>query len=194
MSQVAYKQKRVAGEQLRFARIGSKSQKPSIRMSGAVNIAYQNELVTAKRIELPNGRVRQVAALVYRIKKQTPEILLITSRGTGRWVLPKGWPQVGKTFAQSAEAEAYEEAGVRGEVSPLSMGTYTYEKSDMCEGAIGDFLVDVFPMKFLHQEKKWPERGERRLEWCSLEESASRIEEPDLKTLITDFNPELVSR
>lgn len=159
-----------------------------------LNIIYQDQLVTEKRIEMPDGRVRQVAALVYRIKKQTPEILLITSRGTGRWVLPKGWPQIGKTFSQSAEAEAYEEAGVRGEVSFLPIGAYTYEKDDMCDGEIGDFVVDVFPLKFSHQEKKWPERGERQLEWVSLDEAALRVEEPELKNLIGSFNSQPFAR
>ncbi|MCO4316261.1 NUDIX hydrolase [Phyllobacterium sp. 21LDTY02-6] len=161
-------------------------------MSEALNIMYQDELVTAKRIETPNGRVRQVAALVYRLKKQVPEVLLITSRGTGRWVLPKGWPQVGKTFVQSAEAEAYEEAGVRGETYPVPVGTYTYEKHDVCEGENGDFTVDVFPLLFERQEKKWPERGERRLDWFSREEAAQRVEEPGLKELLRSFDPNAV--
>lgn len=161
-------------------------------MSGTLNIVYKDELVTAKRTEMPDGRVRQVAALVYRLKKDVPEVLLITSRGTGRWVLPKGWPQVGKTFACSAEAEAYEEAGVRGDISPFSVGTYRYEKDDMSEGEIGDFIVDVFPLEFSRQEKKWPERGERRLEWVSLEEAASRVEELELKALLISFDPDRI--
>ncbi|PSH66195.1 DNA mismatch repair protein MutT [Phyllobacterium sophorae] len=162
-------------------------------MSGALNVTYRDEIVTGKRIETPDGRVRQVAALVYRVKKERPEILLITSRGTGRWVLPKGWPQIGKTFAQSARAEAFEEAGVRGDIAPFSIGTYTYEKQDMSDGEVGDFVVDVFPMHFTHQQKNWPERGERRLEWVSVEESVRRVEEPELKALIARFDPELVS-
>ncbi len=162
-------------------------------MSGALNVTYLDEIVTDKRIEMPDGRVRQVAALVYRVKKHRPEILLITSRGTGRWVLPKGWPQIGKTLAQSARMEAYEEAGARGDVAPFSIGTYTYEKSDICDGEFGDFIVDVFPMRFSHQEKNWPERGERRLAWMSVEESASLVEEPDLQELIANFDPELIS-
>jgi len=157
-------------------------------MSGTLNVTYQNEIVTDKRIEMPDGRICQVAALVYRMKKNLPEILLITSRGTGRWVLPKGWPQIGKTFAQSAQREAYEEAGVRGDVAPFSIGTYTYEKHDMGDGESGDFVVDVFPMHFSHQEKNWPERGERRLDWVSVEESAKRVEEPGLKSLIASFD------
>lgn len=134
-------------------------------MSGALQVNYQDEIVTDKRIEMPDGRIRQVAALVYRVKKHQPEILLITSRGTGRWVLPKGWPQVGKTFSQSAQMETYEEAGVRGDIAPSPVGTYTYEKLDICDGECGDFIVDVFPIRFSRQKKNWPERGERQIEW-----------------------------
>ena len=161
-------------------------------MIRAVHVNYQDEIATDKRIEMPDGRIRQVAALVYRVKKHQPEILLITSRGTGRWVLPKGWPQVGKTFAQSAQMEAYEEAGVRGDIASFPIGTYTYEKLDMSDGEVGDFVVDVFPLHFSHQEKKWPERGERQLDWVSIEKSARRVEEPGLKTLIASFDPEYV--
>ncbi len=157
-------------------------------MSGTLNVTYLNEIVSDKRIEMPDGRICQVAALVYRRKKNRPEILLITSRGTGRWVLPKGWPQIGKTFAQSAQREAYEEAGVRGDVAPFSIGTYTYEKHDVCDGESGDFIVDVFPMHFSHQEKNWPERGERRLDWVSVNEAAQRVEEPGLKNLLASFD------
>jgi 8-oxo-dGTP pyrophosphatase MutT (NUDIX family) len=161
-------------------------------MIGAVHPNYQAEVATDRRVQMPDGRVRQVAALVYRIKKNQPEILLITSRGTGRWVLPKGWPQVGKTFAQSARTEAYEEAGIRGDVAPLPIGSYVYEKNDVCDKDGGDFIVDVFPMRFSRQEKKWPERGQRRSEWVSIEESARRVEEPGLRDIIASFDPELV--
>lgn len=149
--------------------------------------------MTDKRIALPDGKIRQVAALVYRVKKGQPEILLVTSRGTGRWVLPKGWPQVGKTFAQSARSEAYEEAGARGEVSPFSIGTYTYKKSDLNDGDSGDFIVDVFPMLFSRQEKNWPERNERRFEWMSIEDAARSVEEPELTSLIASFDPAIVA-
>lgn len=162
-------------------------------MSGALNVTYLDEIVTDKRIEMPNGRIRQVAALVFRIKKDKTEVLLVTSRGTGRWVLPKGWPQVGKTFAQSARTEAYEEAGARGEIAPFSIGTYTYKKNDMSEGENGDFVVDVFPMHFSRQEKNWPERGERRIEWMGVDEASRRVDEPELQALIASFDPDFVA-
>jgi len=162
-------------------------------MSGTLNVTYLDRIVTDKRMELPDGKVRQVAALVFRVKKGKTEILLVTSRGTGRWVLPKGWPQVGKTLSQSARAEAYEEAGARGEISPFSIGAYTYKKSDLCPGESGDFIVDVFPMRFSRRVKNWPERGERRLEWMSLEDAIEGVEEPELKALIASFDPALIA-
>ena len=157
-----------------------------------MNVTYLDRIVTDKRIALPDGKVRQVAALVFRTKKGKTEILLVTSRGTGRWVLPKGWPQVGKTFAQAARREAYEEAGARGEISPFSIGTYVYKKSDVCEGGCEDFVVDVFPMRFSRQEKNWPERDQRQFEWMSIEDSARSVEEPELKALLTSFDPALI--
>lgn len=146
-------------------------------------------VATDKRIETPCGRVWQVAALVYKSDTPEPQILLITSRGTGRWVLPKGWPQVGKTLPQSALREAYEEAGVRGVVSDAPIGTYTYEKTDAEAGEDRDFLVNVYPVRFTHSEKDWPERRQRRLIWVSPKEAARRVDEADLKSLLAAFNP-----
>ncbi|KXF77210.1 DNA mismatch repair protein MutT [Paramesorhizobium deserti] len=140
-----------------------------------------------KRIETPSGRLRQVAALVYRYHDGRMDVLLITSRGTGRWIIPKGWPQVGRTLSQAALREAYEEAGVRGAVALQPIGSYTYEKTDLPPQANGAFTVDVFPVHFSHQEEKFPERGERQDEWVTPEEAAERVDEPELKALLRSF-------
>jgi len=81
----------------------------------AVKTQAKKFVATEKRILTPSGRLQQVAALVYRYEAEERQVLVITSRGTGRWVIPKGWPQVGRTLAETAAREAYEEAGVRGE-------------------------------------------------------------------------------
>ncbi|MBB2970642.1 NUDIX hydrolase [Phyllobacterium phragmitis] len=140
-----------------------------------------------KRIETPAGRLRQVAALVYRYHDGRPEVLVITSRGTGRWILPKGWPQVGKTLSQAALREAYEEAGVRGAVALQPIGSYGYEKTDLPPEANSAFTVDVFPVLFSHQERNYPERGERQGEWVTPEEAAERVDEPELKAILRTF-------
>ncbi len=81
-------------------------------------------IATEKRILTPSGRLQQVAALVHRRDMGALKVLVITSRGTGRWIIPKGWPQVGRTLAETALREAYEEAGIRGEVSPIPIGSF----------------------------------------------------------------------
>lgn len=90
----------------------------------------------------------------------------------------EGMATAGKTFAQSALMEAYEEGGVRGDVAASPMGSYNYEKLASADSDAGAFVVDVFPVRFSRQEKYWPERGERQREWLSIGESSRRVEEP----------------
>lgn len=141
-----------------------------------------------KIVPVDDEHLLQVAALVYRVKGAKTEILLITSRGTGRWILPKGWPMPGRTSAQAALREAYEEAGVRGTAETHAFGSYEYKKYDLPEGE-NLFTVDVFPILFSHQEKKWPEKQQRQYEWVSPEEAARRVDESELKTLLLKFAP-----
>ncbi|OLY45416.1 8-oxo-dGTP pyrophosphatase MutT, NUDIX family [Bartonella apis] len=147
-------------------------------------------LVAAERkIVVDGNHFLQVGALVYRLQKKSVEFLVITSRGTGRWIIPKGWPMPGRTLSQAALQEAYEEAGVRGIAETASIGSYQYTKTDMPGGENGDFTVDVFAVLYSHQEKKWPERGQRIFEWVSPEEAAHRVGEPQLKKLLLDYRP-----
>lgn len=135
----------------------------------------------------------QCAALCYRFKKKTatPEMLVITSRDTGRWVIPKGWPMEGRKSHQVAEREAWEEAGVKGNVSETPIGIYDYLKG-MDHGLKIQCEVQVFPLVVFDMAKRYPEKGSRTLEWVSFEEAATRVAEPSLKTLILDFNRSLL--
>lgn len=128
----------------------------------------------------------QVAALPYRTDAQgRPEILLITSRETRRWVIPKGWPMKDLRDHHAAAQEAFEEAGVLGEVGGSSVGAYLYFKrrrsrSDLCE-------VHVYPLEVFEECEHWPERGQRRRAWFSLEEAADRVDEPGLSEILRNF-------
>jgi 8-oxo-dGTP pyrophosphatase MutT (NUDIX family) len=126
----------------------------------------------------------QVAALCWRLLP-VPEMLLVTSLRTRRWILPKGWPQPGLSLAQSAAAEAYEEAGVRGEVWPTPMGEYRYLKEK--NGVGHPCRVEVFPLLVTRSDRTWPERGERSLLWLPFGQAAARIAEPDLRRLLLAF-------
>ncbi|QGA55791.1 NUDIX hydrolase [Brucella sp. 6810] len=144
-------------------------------------------VATEKRILTPSGRLQQVAALVYRREMGALQVLVITSRGTGRWIIPKGWPQVGRTLAGAALREAFEEAGIRGDVSHEPIGSYIYCKMDLPPERINQFTVAVYAVQFTSQEKDWPEREQRLCEWVSPGEAANRVEEVELKQILNGF-------
>lgn len=135
------------------------------------------------------GEVRtQFAALCYRIRQGKLQVLVITSRGTKRWIMPKGWPISGKTPAQSAAQEAWEEAGVRGKPSEVCLGVYAYRKNN---GQPADLacLALLYALKVQSVAKKFPEAAERRRRWVSRKKAAKLVDEPDLAQLILNFDP-----
>lgn len=152
-----------------------------------MNIQGIGIVATDKRILTAAGRLLQVAALVYRKAGPSPEILLITSRGTGRWITPKGWPKAGKTLHDMALREAFEESGIRGTVNPDPIGQFDYMKYDLPAEAIPSFTVNVYAVEFDRMAKNWPERGQRISEWVSPTEAATRVDEPELKKLLLNL-------
>jgi 8-oxo-dGTP pyrophosphatase MutT (NUDIX family) len=133
----------------------------------------------------------QIAALPYRVEKNRAMILLITSRGTGRWVLPKGWVEASDPDpAEAAAREALEEAGVIGDIQKSGMGSYTYFKSlDGGENILCS--VRVYPLRVKRELKSFKEAGQRILEWFSAEDAADAVKEPELAALIRKFGAEL---
>lgn len=111
------------------------------------------------------------------------EILLITSRDTGRWVVPRGNPIPGKTPAESAAQEAYEEAGIIGSVEPKPIGLYSYEKRRRLGIAV-PAVVHLFRMKVAEERDEWPEKGQRERRWFAAEEAAAAVHEDELARLI----------
>ncbi len=128
----------------------------------------------------------QAAALPWRMTGRGPEFLLVTSRQTGRWILPKGWPEGDEMLAAAAEREAFEEAGIRGRVSPVSIGSYYYSKASS-SGLEKRLEVQVFALEVDEAEDKWPEKAERERRWLSADDAAKRIVEPALAELLTKF-------
>ncbi len=127
---------------------------------------------------------RQFAALPYRQSKSgNIEVLLVTSRETRRWIIPKGWPISGVKPHDLAALEAMEEAGVTGEVENEPIGTYRYEKK-RSDGTIVMCTVDTFALKVEERMPTWPEQDERERKWFSLDEAAQKVQEPDLRALI----------
>lgn len=112
--------------------------------------------------------------------------MLITSRDTRRWILPKGNLIRGLDWHQAAAREAYEEAGIKGVTSPTAIGEYRYLKRRR-DGSTRSVSVAVFPLAVLEQVNEWPEQDERETRWFELPEAAAMIDEPDLSQLIAGF-------
>ncbi len=124
----------------------------------------------------------QYGALCWRMHRGHVEVLLITSRDTGRWVIPKGWPISGLAPAASAAREAWEEAGVRGEAATEALGLYTYDKIMKTTDAL-PCAVAVFPLRVGELAAKFPERKERRRKWFAAAKAAKKVAEPELRDL-----------
>ena len=116
-----------------------------------------------------------------------PLVLLITSRDTGRWVVPRGNPIAGLSPHLSAAQEAWEEAGVRGAVSPDPAGDYAYRKLRRIGGVRA--RVTLFPLRVEEEHEDWPERGQRTRRWFAPDEAAAAVLEPDLADLLRGFRP-----
>lgn len=149
-----------------------------------VPIKRRTATPTRQREQRPPARKRQVAALVCRTGPHGKEVLLITSRDTRRWIIPKGWCHKGLSRAQSAVREAFEEAGIRGKVKRKPIGAFVYEKVIDATGRSLDCLVDVFQVTFKKQAMKWPERGQRDVRWMTPAKAARAVVEPDLRKIL----------
>ena len=132
---------------------------------------------------------RQVAALPWRRGEDGVEVMMITSRETRRWVIPKGGRMVGKTDPQAAAQEAYEEAGIQGETLETPVGHFRYAKR-LKSGAEQACVVAVYPLEVLIQLGAWPEDQQRQRRWMPQAEAAESVHEPDLAELIRDFRPQ----
>lgn len=126
----------------------------------------------------------QVAALPVRGKGKDKEVLLITSRGTGRWIIPKGWPMKGKSDSEAAAQEAWEEAGIKArKVSPVPIGSYRYIKNGR-DGLSTPMEAMVYLLKVDKLAKRYPEAHERKRKWFTPKEAAERVNEMALKDLL----------
>lgn len=125
----------------------------------------------------------QAAALCLREGKAGPEVLMVTSLNSKRWILPKGWPMKNRSLAGAALQEAWEEAGVIGHVRETSVGFYTYAKNTR-GGLPLSCRVEVFRIDVADLARDWPERGRRKRKWAYPEEAAEAVDEPELKVLL----------
>ena len=125
--------------------------------------------------------VEQSGVIPYRIMDGKIEVMLITSSGSKRWVIPKGLIEPNMTPEDSAAKEAWEEAGVLGQVFPNLMGIYEYYKSGCT------WQVDVFLLQVETVVENWPEAYKRKRQWVSIPKAIKRVDEPELKLILGDL-------
>lgn len=126
----------------------------------------------------------QTGALPWRLApKNGIEVLLVTGRRSGRWTIPKGWPMPGKSLAEAAEQEAFEEAGVKGTIDPTPIGTFRHVKQFNVAGDLEVNIV-VHPLWVDRELSKWPEVGERKRKWFTPKNAAKRVNSPELREMI----------
>lgn len=132
--------------------------------------------------------IAQVGALPYRLASAAaaPMILLVTSRQTGRWVVPKGNMILGKAPHEAAAIEAEEEAGVRGRISPLPLGRFDYFKT-LADGWSIPAEITLFPLAVEVELPSWKEMSQRERRWFTAVEAAVAVEEVGLGELIHRF-------
>ena len=153
-----------------------------------MNVFYSKKKVArdSSKTNFEDKVYNQIGALCYRIANKKIKILLITSRRSKRWIMPKGWKIDKMSNRKSAALEAWEEAGVQGKVSEKPIGTYYYRKRYDAE-KFRTCAVKVFAIKVQAMKKKFPEVGERKLKWVDPNKAAFFVLEPELKNLIRKF-------
>ncbi len=128
---------------------------------------------------------QQVAALPFRIRKNL-EVMLVSTLDSRRWVIPKGWPMKGFENHEAAAREAFEEAGLVGDVSDAVAGQFHYFKRKK-NGAVWLCRVDVYPLQVKEQRRNWPEKAQRRTKWFPLEKAAMAVSDAELGELLLNW-------
>ncbi|MGR3484250.1 MAG: NUDIX hydrolase [Paracoccaceae bacterium] len=151
-------------------------------------------LTRAPRLRLRGARKREVraqfAALPWRLSaKGKVRVCLITSRRTGRWIVPKGWPMRGRDPTRAVAVEAWEEAGLRGEVAPRALGLFSYDKRMI--GPDLPVIAVLYALRVTQAAPDWPERRQRQRRWLSRKKAAALVSDPELAILIRGFAPDL---
>jgi 8-oxo-dGTP pyrophosphatase MutT (NUDIX family) len=132
----------------------------------------------------------QYGALPYRFTPTAAlEILVVTTRQSRQWIVPKGWPIKRLSPAKSAAREAFEEAGVRGKIGARALGVFRYKKgaNGNGNGSDPDYEVKIFPLLVRRQSATWPEFGQRVVQWVDPEKAIALIRDPELKTIVEKF-------
>jgi 8-oxo-dGTP pyrophosphatase MutT (NUDIX family) len=133
----------------------------------------------------PTRPRNQFAALPWRDGPHGREVLLITTRGGGRWLVPKGKPMAGMTAAEAAAQEAWEEAGVTGTIEAVPLGSFAHLKGSLL--APRRLQVELYALEVTAEADEWPEAHERERRWVSVPQALRLVRSQELRRLIAEF-------
>jgi 8-oxo-dGTP pyrophosphatase MutT (NUDIX family) len=136
-------------------------------------------------LEDQSVKFKQFAALPFRTREDDLEILLITTRKKGCWSVPKGWPIKRTAPHETAVREAYEEAGVRGEIGEKHIGRFRKRRLKKKQSVLCE--VQIFPLEVTHQQNDWPEKRERNRMWVAPRRAAKLVKKSGLRRAIEDL-------
>jgi len=157
-------------------------------------VPKRSATIPKKRSKAKPATRIQYGALPYCLDDDASvKVLLVTSRETKRWIIPKGWPIKGLKPSKAAAREAYEEAGVRGRIAGRAFGHYVYKKWLEDRVTTVPCQVEVFPLLVKRQSKDWPESKQRTARWFSAAEAAALVDNDQLHNLIQEFEMRKVS-
>lgn len=135
-------------------------------------------------MKLESARPNQAAALPVRLHAQGfVEVMLVTARRSGRWIIPKGWLEPGLAPYEVAAKEAEEEAGLIGEVDRQPFGSFIYDKR-LPSGMVVPCHVMVHLLPAPGQLAQWREQDQRRCLWLGSREAARLICNLTLRRLV----------
>jgi 8-oxo-dGTP pyrophosphatase MutT (NUDIX family) len=132
---------------------------------------------------------QQVGALPVRRTGDELRVLLVTSRETQRWIIPKGWRMRGRSDGEAAAQEAFEEAGVRGRVRTKPIGRYTYAKR-LTDG-VKDCRITIYLLEVTDEFDTFPEMADRSRAWFTIAEATACADDEGLRDLLRDLAPRL---
>ncbi|QPC85867.1 NUDIX hydrolase [Mesorhizobium sp. NBSH29] len=137
----------------------------------------------------PASDLQQYAALPWRIDRDGfLEVLLVTSRRRGRWTVPKGWQMKQRSGSQSAETEAFEEAGVVGRIDDKPIGSFRYSKR-RDDGTFDPCFVTIFGLHVQGTLHSWPEKSQRKRRWMKIAQACEVAGEPTLAAFLGTLKP-----
>jgi len=151
-----------------------------------VTVALPTAIANA---EEPCGDFGQYGVLPWRTRRDgSTWIMLVTSRRRGRWIIPKGSSDRNEPGFFTASREAFEEAGIIGDVYPDPLTEYEYTKA-LPDGSLAPCRVTVFSMRVYGTLRHWREQDQRQRQWFTVDDAAARLDEPELAAFVREHGP-----